>query len=144
MDHLNETNRIKLGKPSGKGVNGFLTEFETKSDPHPFGRHQRIFENCTVELSKSVWIENGVHISEITKLSPDPGAGRACMQTICEMADRHKVTLDLIAEPYPTHFGTVDKQSLIKFYQSFGFEFHDYDGKDAQVYENDEMIRYPK
>jgi len=60
----------------------------------------------------------------------DSGAGSMMMRKICQLADRHKVTiLDLHPGPYPLSKYSVGvkklrKKELIAFYESFGFTFN--------------------
>jgi hypothetical protein len=103
-------------------VEAFMNEYYEATADHPFSRNARVFNNiATLEVSP---FGPGVHISDVLALEKRQGAGKAAMQFLCGLADKHGVTLDLTAKAYMDKHSspeTMDTKNLKKWYVSFGF-----------------------
>lgn len=134
-----DTTRISLRlgqKPNGGATTAgaFLEDFKAMTHEHPFTRDMRYFEEgpVLVKMSPSRDEADEVNLDDIQ--SKAAGAGAKAMQAICDLADKHNVTISLYAEGY-AHIPT---PKLVEYYKRFGFE-----ERNEYMGEGQDMIRYP-
>ena len=123
---------IKLrGFSSDNRAITFIEEFEKMSTPNPLNDRERILHDTGVTLVVNSFKNNSVHLSDIRSIVK--GNGSKCLQEICMLADKHRVTIDLFAKGY----GDTPTSVLKSWYEKFGFEQH-------ETYSDGyEMIRKP-
>lgn len=136
--------KIRLtSQPTGETpVSRFMAEFRARTQESMFNARQRVFGMAVVELSPSIDDrENGIHIGDM--VSNTPGEGSKALAFICDLADAHRVTLDLCAKGY----AKTPTEKLVEWYGRYGFipdetylEYHPGDDLSDGL----DMIRHPK
>ncbi len=131
---------IKLagfGKPRDtNGVKAFMEEFYSITKENPFNPRRVVYGSASLEVS--IW-DNMIHVSDIQ--SHEKGSGQKALRMLCDLADKHRVKIELTAKGY-AHTPT---SSLVNLYKSYGFmkisELEDdyFDDEDDGI----DMMRYP-
>lgn len=132
LEIQNET--IKLSDIGGKGsspADVFIDELYSISEENPFNPKKRVIGSTSVEVSKHKTDE--IHISDIQ--SYERGDGSKALQIICDLADKHGVTMSLFASSY----GNVPVEKLVEWYTRYGFVVKSNNDKESV-----KMIRSPK
>lgn len=116
----------------------FLDEVWANTTAHPFTRGQRVVGDYgVVEVRRDVDNrDTTVHISDILSLTKGKGDGNRLLHWLCELADRHGVTLTLFAKAYMTGDfakGRPKSKDLAAWYGRNGF-----------VKKQGQMVRPPK
>lgn len=112
----------------------FMDELYNLSQDHPFSHRKRVIGEAVVEVYTDG--ANGIRLSDIT--SNTPGHGTKAMQLLCDLADKHKVTITLYAKGY----ADTPSSKLVEWYKRFGFVVDEeyFPDNDDEA----EMIRHPK
>jgi hypothetical protein len=129
-------------KPGGSGGGqfcgsanhaGFLADLDTKGFQNPLNHREFVVgSEAGVELTQT---SDGFRINAIRSFAPQSGAGTRTMQTLFELADKHKIVLTGGAKPFNTgQKNTLKKTALVDWYKRLGFTIH----------KNGEMTRDPK
>jgi histidinol phosphatase-like PHP family hydrolase len=106
---------IKLGsnKPNPDSPSmKFVNELEAISSESPFNHRQRVIGNAKVEVQPIGNIT--VRLSDI---QGSGGTGTQALQTLCQLADKHGVTLKLSAYGY----AETPTDTLVAWYEKHGF-----------------------
>ena len=117
---------LKLGGSGNAGakLDAFLHEFDSKTKPNPFMPDMGVWENSIgFELSK---FDDAIHISSITSFDrKNAGNASRGLKWLCELADKHKVKLELFAVPMKNAGDREGKSltasQLIAWYKRNGF-----------------------
>jgi len=142
---LREITRIKLGQPAKNNTTAFIDDFFTNTQEHPFNNKARIYAGAVLEIYP---MGNVIHISDIMSTAPNSGAGSKAISFLINLADKHRVKLDLTAKAYARDKKFItDTAQLANWYKKMGFvvddEFID-DPDDLEGYEEVNMAYYPK
>lgn len=130
-------NVIKLGSKSSPGLQAFMADYVENTSEHPINHRARLLNNAAMEVSA---FDGMIHISDILALQP--GGGRAALELLCNLADKHGVKMSLTAKSYDTQRATLDTSQLKAWYERHGFvEDEDTFGDDDEGYD---MIRWPQ
>ncbi len=128
---------IKLGSRSSPGLQAFMADYVENTSEHPINHRARLLNNAAMEVSA---FDGMIHISDILALQP--GGGRAALELLCNLADKHGVKMSLTAKSYDTQRATLDTGQLKAWYERHGFvEDEDTFGDDDEGYD---MIRWPQ
>lgn len=108
---------IKLrGFGSASNTEEFMEDWENITEEHPWTPNMRVFNDAV--MVKLVKWGGAIHIEDIQSHEGNPkGEGSKALQAICDLADKHHVTLDLTAQG---DRGT-PTEALVKWYTRFGF-----------------------
>lgn len=131
----NEPIRLKGFKVSSDDTpaSAFMVDFDQMTHEHPFTHGMRYFEDGPVLISMSASrdVDDQVEIKDIQ--SKARGAGARALARICDLADKHDVSIELYAHGY----ADVPTDKLVSYYERFGFECRN-DMADGQ-----DMVRRP-
>lgn len=107
----------------------FLLRVDELFPRDPIVARRHLIEDCTVQFSP---LAGDVWVSELRALTTGEGAGTRALRAICQLADKHQVTLRLI----PLPIGPVGPKArqLRNWYARFGFHRRSW---------GDEMYRPP-
>lgn len=117
-------------------VDAFLKELGETTHEHPFNHRQRIVGQYlgTVEVSPSLNDRrNAIHIHDLTALEPGKGHGSATLKILCDLADKHDVTLEGTAKAYRED--RLSTRQLLTWYVRHGFKMlggDEHDGYDIE------------
>ena len=95
-----------VARPAGGGAHAFLGDCGDCK-----GFVQLIWDSDTQFVIHRLWT-----------LSPGAGNGSMMLRTICELADRHGITIKLKALPFGRKPYRLDRDQLVIWYQRHGFE----------------------
>lgn len=104
---------IKIGgKTDTAGLDAFFTEFHNETAANPFQPRMSIWKDTIgIEMSK---FGGKAHMSSIMSFEKkNAGQASAALKWLCELADKHNVTMDLIVSPIK-NAGAVEGKSLTK------------------------------
>ena len=118
-------------------VEQFWDAYYGATQPNPFNDRCRVLGGAMIELSRSMEGENYVHISDIRSMQRGSGAGSAALKSLCNLADKFNIGLDLDAKAYEAGAPLNTKQ-LRDWYLRNGFKV-DY-GSASEGYT---MVRAP-
>lgn len=143
--YLNEITRIKLGKTNDSRYEDFMSEYEELTQAHPFNPAMRILGQASIQLGP---FNRSIHISDIMSHAPRSGAGTTAMKIITDLADKHRVKLDLTANAYVRDNDSyvTNTADLIRWYMKFGFFINDEyieDPEDLEGLDHVDMVRTP-
>lgn len=117
---IHEVVRIKLGKTDSSAADAFVDDFKKATDSHPLDHSARLLSNVSITIG----VHRGrVHISDISSVVPGKGNATRALQYLVKLADKHKVSLELIAFAYRDD--RMSTEDLIRLYQKVGFQLVD-------------------
>lgn len=119
-------------------LDNFMADYEAATAEHPFDWRSRIFNNeATFDVSPFGGV---IHLGDIRALNPRNGAGTRALKFLCDLADKHGVTLQGTAKAYDKD--RMSTRQLLDWYRKFGFvEDPDSYGSDEDGFD---IIRKPK
>ena len=127
---LNLTTSKDSDNKNEANLQAYFKEVFAKTKANPFDGKVRVYKDIGMfEIYK---FRGMVHLSSIDSFEPGQGYGNEMMKFLTELADKHKVTMDLDPKPYGNKY--LNTQQLKKMYKKFGF-------KNSEDYG---MIRVPK
>lgn len=98
-------------KATPEQLDEFMREWWHMTEGHPFVRGMRLTGGVGVELRPYKY-EGTIHISSIMSFEQkNAGQASAVLKKICDLADKHKMTLDLFVKPIK-NAGARDGQDL--------------------------------
>ncbi len=103
-------------------TSSFLDEFYETTDEHPFKRNARIYNGVIIELTP---FANTIHIADIVSTQPRNGQGVKAIEFLKYLADKHRVTLDLLAKAYTKSGSHMNTRQLVHWYIRMGFNITD-------------------
>lgn len=116
----------------------FFAEFMQDSQENWLNPRQRIVGMAGIEMSPSIYDhQSGVHINDIVSYKTGEGHGSVALRRIIDLADKHGVTLDLIAKTYTKD--RLSTKQLVDWYARHGFV-----RKRGSASDGYEMVRKPK
>lgn len=133
---------IKLGDTSASKakLDAFMREYENETTDHPFDHTMRLWDQ-TVGLELSTF-NRAIHISSIISFDKkNAGQASKALKWLCDLADKHQVKMELIAEPIK-NAGSRDGVSLSKSQLKSWYERYGFKSESGEDYD-DEMIRFP-
>lgn len=115
---------IKLSAKDSKELDAFLEEFRAETTAHPFDRRIRIWKDSVgLEVSK---FGGSITLDAIMSfLKKGEGEASKALKWVCDLADKHKVDIELIVKPIPNAGAkgkNLTKAQLTSWYQRHGFE----------------------
>jgi len=112
-------------------VRSFLDEFWATTQENWLNPRQRIVAGVAgVEVCPSVYDRAGtVHITDIVASRPGEGQGTTALQQILVLADKHGVSLDLIARSYVKE--RLTSRQLRDWYSRHGFQTKNGNARDG-------------
>lgn len=125
--------RLKLRGGFNKAGNSdaFMDELHDTTSEHPFDSRARIFNNASLEVSRSG--PSAVHLHDIRALSP--GGGHEAIEHLKSLADKHGVSIEGGAKAYAQSSKyPMNSKQLAGWYKKRGFKVGDgdeYDGYDV-------------
>ena len=106
----------------------FFEELHSAYPINPLMPYERIIGEAVVELQyPPKWKdqEASVYLAFIKTLNQGSGAGSAAMRVICELADKHRIAVDLFVFAIPNHARNsklaLKNSDLRKWYGRYGF-----------------------
>jgi len=124
--YLGET-VIKLGDNSAMKakLNAFMQDFESGTTDHPFDHTMRVWHD-TIGLELSPF-GRAIHISSIISFDKkNAGQASQALKWLCDLADKHQVKMELIAEPIKNAGSqngvSLTKSQLMSWYKRYGFQ----------------------
>lgn len=135
---------IRIRSNAGGKLGDFMEEYYELTEPHPFG-NARIYQNTMLE----VYPFNGmIHLSAIVTTQPRSGAGTNAMKFLMELANKHRVKIDIEAKPFSKNNEHIrDMEQLVRWYMRLGFRITDDlvdDPSDLEGIEGVNMTYFPK
>lgn len=124
---------IKLGKTTpdpDSPTQRLLDELDSISQESPFNHRQRLIGSAKVEVRGQG--NSSIRLSDIQ--GSGSGSGTQALRAICDLADKHGVTIKLSADGY----ADTSTEALVAWYKKHGFEV--LDEVDGAV----DMMRNPK
>jgi hypothetical protein len=115
---VQNTMKLKMSPKSNATNNEeFMREYWNETFPHPFERGSRLLSNATMRVRP---FDGKILISDIMSVEPGKGGGREALKFLCDLADKHGVTLMLTAKEYGTR-NTLTTTKLRDWYSRYGF-----------------------
>lgn len=114
------------GRATEEQLHAFMQEFWDMTKPHPFARGMRMLGYVGVEL-RPVKFEGIIHIASIISFyKKNAGEASAALKSVCDLADKHQLPMDLSVKPIK-NAGSRDGKDLnatqLKaWYGRFGFK----------------------
>lgn len=119
---ITETIKIR-GRDTGSesGLDGFLSDLNNITTPHPFDHRSVLYGAVSMDVSK---FGDDIHLGDITTYAEQKqGHATKALQMLKTLADKHHVTIQGTAKAYsknPAHIQ--DTKRLLQWYQKNGFE----------------------
>lgn len=103
-------------------LQAFIEDFVAQTQPNPFNERERCWQWRT-----AIWIERmrtqpAIALKGIRTLGDlRKGNGSAGLAWLCQLADKHEVTLYGVVSPFGTRKYKLNKYELITWYRRHGF-----------------------
>lgn len=120
-ESLNEDERNDIS--SREIIEKAIDEIHSLGYRSPFDNGVIINNNVVVEVYA---FDGYLHLSSIMSIEKHRGDATEVMHKICEIADKYKVTIHLVPEPFGLG-ERLNKTQLINWYKKFGFKKEKYD-----------------
>lgn len=100
----------------------FMKEFWENTHPHPIMRGERFYGYCSLTLRPDINDPvDSVYISDIMTYEAKSGHATAALNYLKDLADKHGVTLTMIAKAYGTSKDFMKQKALVAWYERMGF-----------------------
>lgn len=101
-------------------VDAFFQEFYAHTVENPADRSERIWGGMKC-IFHCVPEGTDIYVESIRTVFRGTGNGSAGLKWLCELADRHSITLSLLVWPYGDNQTRLNIQQLIAWYRRYGF-----------------------
>lgn len=108
---------------------------------NPYNPREIVLKDNSAVFEISIF-DGMIRLNSILAVERNQGAGTRAMNLLTQLADKHKVKMQLGAKPFGKLDDALDKRQLIKFYQKFGFVRKPYLLQSEKL--SNQMIREPE
>ena len=114
---------LQIRSTGNDRLDSFMEEYYSHTEPHPMSRRMRVYENTVLEVSP---FNGAIQIDSIVSMQPMSGAGSKAAKFLMELANKHRVKIELYAKPFSKNTDHItDMEQLIRWYMRLGFRLTD-------------------
>jgi len=136
---------LQIKSTGNDRLDSFMEEFYEETSPHPFDRASRVYDHSVIELSP---FNGAIHLSAVVSMQPRSGQGTKALNFIKELANKHRVKIELSAKPFSNNKEHItDLGDLVRWYVRNGFRITDDlvdDVNDIEGAEEVNMTYFPR